>query len=113
MAKYIECEALIEHMKDLPTWWADSGGVYGQAMKYPEGMFDCDDVINSVDNAPAADVVEVKHGEWLSNAQTDEYVCSKCDGIAPVDCEKEDFYKSNYCPNCGAKMDGERKCNDA
>ena len=59
MAEYIEREALIEHIKDLPTWWADSGGVYGQAMKYPEGMFDCDDVINSVDNAPAADVVEV------------------------------------------------------
>lgn len=56
---------------------------------------------------PAEDVERVKHGEWLSNAVSDEYVCSECDGIAPVDCEKEDFYESNYCPNCGAKMDKE------
>lgn len=45
-------------------------------------------------------------GEWLGSDQTDEYICSLCGGIAPVDCEKEDFYKSNFCPNCGAKMKG-------
>lgn len=46
-------------------------------------------------------------GEWMSNHQTDEYICSLCGGIAPVDCEKERFYKSNFCPNCGSKMKGE------
>lgn len=54
-----------------------------------------------------ADVQEVKHGEQLSNAVSDDYVCSECGGIAPVDCEKEDFYESNYCLNCGARMDGD------
>lgn len=54
------------------------------------------------------DVEVLKHGTWLSNAQTDEYICSVCDGIAPVDSEKEDFYESNYCPNCGAKMNGKK-----
>jgi hypothetical protein len=46
-------------------------------------------------------------GEWIGNRQTGEYICNLCGGIAPVDCEKEDFYKSNFCPNCGAKMKGE------
>ena len=59
MAEYIEREALIAHIKDLPTCWADAGGVYGRSMKYPEGMFDCEDVISSVENAPVADVVPV------------------------------------------------------
>lgn len=59
MAEYIKREALIAHIKDLPTWWADAGGVYGRSMKYPEGMFDCEDVISSVENAPAVDVVPV------------------------------------------------------
>lgn len=59
MAEYTEKEALIAHIKDLPTWWADAGGVYGRSMKYPEGMFDCEDVISSVENAPAADVAPV------------------------------------------------------
>lgn len=43
-------------------------------------------------------------GEWISNRQTDEHICNLCGAIAPVDCLKEYFYKSNFCPNCGAKM---------
>lgn len=47
-----------------------------------------------------ADFVEVKHGEWeqygLRNPQ-----CSLCHSYR--------IEKSRYCPNCGAKMDGERK----
>jgi len=52
MARMIDADALLEHIKDLPTWWADGGGVYGQAMKYPEGMFDAEDVVASIENAP-------------------------------------------------------------
>lgn len=61
MAEYIEREALIEHIKDLPTWdyVAKADGVYEKSTKYPEGMFNCDDVINSIQNIPAADAVEV------------------------------------------------------
>lgn len=55
---------------------------------------------------PAADVVEVRHGRWT------EYH-AKCDGgygqiyYQHTDCSCF-LYESpyNYCPNCGAKMDG-------
>ena len=67
------------------------------------GGFGCDDceIYHSYDGKPSiencehfrADEAEVKRGKWLSNAVTDEYVCSECDGIAPVDCEKEDFFQ--------------------
>ena len=60
----------------------------------------------NIKQLPVADVVEVRHGEWISNGLTQDYVCSECSGMAPVDCEKEDFYESNYCPNCGADMRG-------
>ena len=50
--RLIDANALLEHIKGLPTWWADGGGVYGQAMKYPEGMFDVEDVVSSIENAP-------------------------------------------------------------
>ena len=53
---------------------------------------------------PAADVAPVVHGRWISrNPHGYEwvFVCSNCDYV--------DGYpfndRSNYCPNCGAKMD--------
>lgn len=64
-------------------------------------------------NAPAVDVQEVRHGEWISISDGDAAECSECGGyfdmsenggMAPFRLF-EKFYK--YCPNCGAKMDAE------
>ena len=106
MTEYIEREALIEHIKDLPTWWANGGGVYGGSMKYPDGMFDCEDVVGSIENAPAADVVPVRHGrwEWLGpNRLVTDCMCGTCSV-----CKVRSKYIVNtmLCTNCGAKMDG-------
>lgn len=50
-----------------------------------------------------ADVVEVRHGQWIN---TNPYgVCSLCGRLIDI----RDCY--NYCPNCGAKMDGGH-CNE-
>ena len=44
-----------------------------------------------------ADVAPVVHGHRVDNGGS--YArCSQCDGVLPL-C-------ANYCPNCGAKMDG-------
>lgn len=101
MAEYIDREALIAHIKDLPTWWADAGGVYGRSMKYPEGMFDCEDVISSVENAHPADVAPVVHGRWIYKGDSDMWVCSRCGRSVNADPDGIDL----YCYHCGAKMD--------
>lgn len=104
MAKYIEREALLKNLKENHDDFMTDPTI-DKRIKWRESL--CyHRVLKAVYKTPLVDVVEVKHGEWISNAQTDEFVCSECDGIAPVDCEKEDFYESNFCPNCGAKMDG-------
>lgn len=56
-----------------------------------------------VASPPAADVVPVVHGEW----NTDE-TCSLCGekSTEGLDATKWDYWLPNYCPNCGAKMDG-------
>ena len=102
MAEYIDREALIEHIKDLPTWWGDGGGIYGKPMKYPDGMFDIEDVVGSIENAPTADVAPVRHGSWETNSDNpDTLICSECK--CRFDMWKHDPH--SYCPNCGAKMD--------
>ena len=70
---------------------------------------DRETVRQALENAPAADVAPVVHGTWmvLATENHTDAVCSVC---------KKSFYyhnkgqyhidHSNYCPNCGAKMDG-------
>ena len=51
----------------------------------------------------AADVAEVVHGEWETNSdRPDSLICSVCK--CGFDMWKHDPH--NYCPNCGARMDG-------
>jgi ribosomal protein L33 len=61
------------------------------------------------------DRVEVVHGRWL--AEKDEYeicatdfTCTNCkETFCSSEITDEDFLAlMKYCPNCGAKMDGER-----
>lgn len=95
----IDANALLEHIKDLPTWWADGGGVYGQAMKYPEGMFDVEDVVASIENAPTLtqpnepltmeQLRESPHGKIKDS--TLESICNRANEIAsrPPEGEEE------------------------
>lgn len=58
-----------------------------------------------VHRQPTADAVEVVHGEWIDGrpwVNSRWKVCSVCHNTAP---EPQGGY--NYCPNCGAKMDGD------
>ena len=70
---------------------------------------------------PAADVVEVVHARW-ENCDLVEPDCHGFGTIripnAGVKCtncvhafKKDLLWRDNYCPNCGAKMDGEREEN--
>ena len=61
-----------------------------------------DKAIKGLKNLPTADVVEVKHGKWQKRGN--EKTCSVCKFI---------YYSNNdewnYCPNCGAIMDGRKE----
>lgn len=56
---------------------------------------------------PSADVQPVVHGKWYTKSKTRKgghgeayfvYGCSLC--------KKQIKYKTDFCPNCGARMDG-------
>ena len=57
-----------------------------------------------IDNTPTADVAEIKQGRWVSIGNTKLAAC-KCGFFT-------DRYSTyNFCPNCGAKMDGKEEEN--
>lgn len=58
-----------------------------------------------ISNAPTIDAVPVVHGRWRINKQFADYECSAC-GHGDIISPYFKRLKLNYCPNCGAKMDG-------
>lgn len=72
--------------------------------------YTCEEAVEFVSHIPAADVRPVVRGRWID---LDE--CSN-EGVYCSNCQKKVYKfsysntmkrKSNFCPNCGAKMDKE------
>ena len=102
MPEYIEREALITKFKKMEL------GEHGLV----ERLF-ADGVYAVIAAFPAADVAPVVHARWIHSRYED---CSEQFEIVKCSqCNHEAYalalyvYGGNYCPNCGAKMDGERK----
>jgi exosome complex RNA-binding protein Csl4 len=65
--------------------------------------------LKKLKDIPAADVVEVVRGKWIfdrlvstSGGTYGVRRCSRCEAYY-----QDVGYGYNYCPNCGAKMDGD------
>ena len=73
------------------------------------------DPVDGIKNLPAVDAVEVVHGRWIPRYEIKEMYYSPDDieqykvpyGFSCSVCDKWISARTNYCPNCGAKMDGE------
>lgn len=57
--------------------------------------------LDSLRKAPAADVAPVRHGRWKDNK------CTACGEEAFCYGERPYHLRTDFCPMCGAKMDGE------
>lgn len=53
---------------------------------------------------PAADVAPVVHGRWVTHYRSGTPVA---EGYVSTCCDMWNNRKSDYCPHCGAKMEGE------
>ena len=50
---------------------------------------------------PSADVAPVRHGRWIECNYGLTFACSECK-------YPTEYNLTDYCPNCGAKMDGDK-----
>lgn len=73
--------------------------------RYTEGWNDAILMVKSmIHSEKAADVVPVRHGEWIVCGDGDNvpWMCSHC---GKTTAHKYKVVYGKYCPNCGAKMD--------
>ena len=91
MTEYIDRNALIEHIRKDPLF--DLVEQYG--------------ITGVIESFPVADVQLVKHGKNLKEEYPTLFQCSVC-GCEDWDTSEVNYGEYNYCPNCGAKMDGEK-----
>ena len=100
MTEYIEREALMRNLKQFA----------------PEQLTPL--IESLIQKQPAADVVEVRRGKW----KLKQYEGGILDGEIYDECsicEYQRFFDDirfktafNYCPKCGAKMDGKEYTNE-
>ena len=110
MAEYIDRKALREAVDN-----ADADIV----AEYDDGTCDWgfgrENILEVINNIPAADVAPVRHGRWMYDSGSGKYFCSACDEYA-LSFKKDTLYGgdlyevclTDYCPSCGAKMDSEQ-----
>lgn len=101
MSRYIDADKIEEVIRDdVPFGYFMASG-YGVAMI---NRLEIAKILN--DKIPTADVKEVKHGQWTKdrNFNDDLVRCSACHILSDR--------QPNYCPYCGARMDGGVMKND-
>ena len=88
MPSYIEAGALLKQLHDPDIF--DTYNDYSM-------------VFDTIDNFPTADVAPVRHGYWCKEKRDVliHWHCSAC-----KECYYLDMPNAEYCPHCGAKMDG-------
>ena len=87
------------------------------ANDYEAGQNDALDRVDTwLEEQPTIEAAPVVHGRWeeVDDVWGDvHYRCSACDYEWFLEDGTPAENGMNYCPNCGAKMDGERRDDDA
>ena len=100
MARYIDAEPMLrESIEERKFVFATEDALKNELIVRTVYK----DLAEFIDNQPTADVVEVKHGEWIwtENGEADYeqfWVCSVC--------KEKSYIKTKFCSDCGAKIDG-------
>lgn len=105
MSQYIELEKAVSIIEEKQKELCPVGR-YGRVYVYGldrEKYDNWEEIIDALENIPAADVIQVVHGKWIKrNGYTE---CSECEYWYDSPDSEDSGDRSKYCPNCGAKMD--------
>ena len=98
MVEYIERGSLVRQIICNMTEFI---GAPDEVQKHDE---QCNYAIYMIEDAQAADVAPVRHGQW----EPGNPICPVCGGNKFKDLDADIWcdWQPDFCPNCGAKMDG-------
>ena len=108
MDKYMKKSDVIAYIrkeaKEAQSAFEELGGESGIIAEAFE------DLANELEDFPATDVAPARHGKWVHSRYEN---CSEQFEMVKCSCCGREAYAmafyvrdGNYCPNCGAKMDG-------
>ena len=109
MAKYMSKKDVVFYIRkeaeEAQSAFEELGGESGIIAEAFE------DLANELEDFPATDVAPVRHGKWVHSRYEN---CSEQFEMVKCSCCGREAYAmafyvrdGNYCPNCGAKMDGD------
>ncbi len=100
----IDADVLTEEIASLSvsvTGLRAGKGVLNEYMKHFR-----DSVLRVISEQATVEAAPVVHGRWIDRpAVKGQVYCSEC---ATIEKSTDSNYKSRCCPNCGAKMGGEK-----
>lgn len=98
MAEYIERKAVLKVVEKYGL----TNGLNGFTLGRHTGLAVC--IASEIVDIPAADVAPVVHGRW----ENGNPICPVCgeDKFKDLDADIWCDWQPDFCPNCGAKMDG-------
>jgi len=101
MARYIDADGLIAKIKPPQCEDENSFVWLGDVRKI---------LRNFVNEAPTAEVEEVRHGEWVTVYSENGYhkECSVCGSRWMLDSKEHVCKETKRCYECGAKMGGRK-----
>lgn len=118
MAKYIEREKVLKTLEEIKS---EKEKQFEKRTIFFEDLLTVNNEIDAIESVieiikkeiPTADVQPVKHGRWITSEITTD------SGYTSCSCCHSEYYIGDlynlegdndfvmYCPNCGARMDGD------
>ena len=102
MARYIDADKMIYEIRHNLWDWSCVDDIRTSLV--------LKQTITDIENQPSEDVAPVIHAHWKYRYDTGiyqtEFLCSRCKELIETYSCTVDEVEYEYCPHCGAKMDG-------